>query len=109
MSAASVPSRGCTEGVVLRIPCPWCGVRDEIEFRYRGDAGKARPAAGAAPEEFIAYVYARENPLGWHLEWWLHAGGCRRLLKVERHTQTHEIRWTGSATDEPPHAANMPP
>ena len=23
---------------MLRISCPWCGVRDEVEFRYRGDA-----------------------------------------------------------------------
>jgi len=89
---------------VLRIPCPWCGVRDEVEFRYRGDASRARPAADASLDEFTAYVYARDNPLGWHLEWWLHVGGCRRLLKVERHTLSHEIRWSGSAGESPPRA-----
>jgi len=47
-------------------------------------------------------VYARENPLGWHLEWWLHVGGCRRLLKVERHTLSHEIRWVGTPEALPP-------
>ena len=76
---------------MLRIPCPWCGVRDETEFRYRGDAGRARPAASAPMEAFTEYVYARDNPLGWHLEWWLHVGGCRQLLKVLRHTLTHQI------------------
>ena len=76
---------------MLRIPCPWCGERDEIEFRYRGDATVQRPPADAAMEAYVAYVYARDNPLGWHLEWWLHTGGCRRLLKVLRHTLTHEI------------------
>ena len=77
---------------MLRIRCPWCGLRDEIEFRYRGDASTARPASDAGLEVFSAYVYERDNPCAWHLEWWLHTGGCRRLLKVERHTLTHEIR-----------------
>jgi heterotetrameric sarcosine oxidase delta subunit len=87
---------------VLRIPCPWCGVRDEVEFRYRGDATRSRPPAEAGVAEFTAYVYARENPLGWHLEWWLHVAGCRRLLKIERHTLTHEIRWSGAPEAQPP-------
>ena len=41
---------------------------------------------------FTTYVYERENECDWHLEWWLHVGGCRKLLKVTRHTLTHEIR-----------------
>jgi sarcosine oxidase subunit delta len=90
MNAASARFRTHTD--MLRIPCPWCGERDEIEFRYRGDATVQRPAADAGMEAYVAYVYARDNPLGWHLEWWLHTGGCRRLLKVLRHTLTHEIR-----------------
>jgi len=77
---------------MLRIPCPWCGVRDESEFRYRGDATRQRPAADAGIEAFNAYVYERDNPRDWHSEWWLHVAGCRRLLKVVRHTLTHEIR-----------------
>ncbi len=77
---------------MLRIYCPWCGVRDELEFRYRGDASVSRPAPEAAASAFAAYVYERENPCDWHLEWWLHVGGCRKLLKVDRHTLTHEIR-----------------
>ena len=77
---------------MLRIPCPWCGVRDESEFRYRGDASGSRPAADAGPDAFSAYVYERVNPRDWHTEWWLHVAGCRRLLKVVRHTLTHEIR-----------------
>ena len=77
---------------MLRIACPFCGVRDEIEFRYRGDATLVRPEAGAGADAFFRYVYERANPLGWHAEWWLHVGGCRQLLRVERHTLTHEIR-----------------
>ena len=85
---------------MLRISCPWCGERDETEFRYRGDAGDSRPGAEAGPEEFAEFVYRRDNPRGWHLEWWLHVGGCRRLLKVVRHTVSHQICAVGSA-DEP--------
>jgi heterotetrameric sarcosine oxidase delta subunit len=91
MSVAPGRSPTLTEAAMLRIPCPYCGVRDESEFRYRGDAGRARPAQGASPEELTAYVYERANPLGWHVEWWLHVGGCRSLLKLVRHTHTHAI------------------
>ncbi len=84
---------------MLRIECPWCGVRDETEFRYRGDASLSRPESNASLAEFCAQTYIRENRRGWHLEWWLHVGGCRKLLKVVRHTDTHEIRTVGHAQD----------
>jgi methylglutamate dehydrogenase subunit B len=86
---------------MLRIHCPWCGLRDESEFRYRGDAIRRRPAAEAGVDAFFAYVYQRDNPCDWHSEWWLHVAGCRRLLKVVRHTLTHEIRSVEPATDAP--------
>ncbi|MCC7049739.1 MAG: sarcosine oxidase subunit delta [Alphaproteobacteria bacterium] len=82
-----------------RIDCPWCGVRDEIEFAYRGDATVRRPEAGAGIDAFYAYVYERGNPRGWHVEWWHHAAGCRQWIKVLRHTLTHEIRATAKAGD----------
>jgi heterotetrameric sarcosine oxidase delta subunit len=86
---------------MIRIDCPWCGRRDEAEFAYRGDASIARPAADAAPEAFHDYVYTRSNPRGWHVEWWYHAAGCRRFLKVVRHTLTHEVRAVLRATEVP--------
>jgi sarcosine oxidase subunit delta len=82
-----------------RIDCPWCGVRDEAEFHYRGDATLVRPAADAGADAFYEYVYTRRNPHGWHVEWWHHAGGCRQWIKVVRHTMTHEIRATAKATE----------
>jgi heterotetrameric sarcosine oxidase delta subunit len=85
---------------MLRIPCPWCGERDEVEFRYRGDASKARPAGDAGPAAFAAYVYERDNPLGWHVEWWLHVAGCRQLLKVVRHTLSHDIHAVLAPADD---------
>jgi sarcosine oxidase subunit delta len=85
---------------MLRIPCPWCGERDETEFRYRGDAARSRPAADAGLAAFTSYVYERDNPLGWHVEWWLHVGGCRKLLKVVRHTLNHQIHSVVGAENE---------
>ena len=86
---------------MIRIDCPWCGVRDEVEFTYRGDAGVSRPGANAPEEAFHDFVYTRKNPRGWHLEWWHHSAGCRQFLKVVRHTMTHEVRSVSRATDMP--------
>jgi sarcosine oxidase subunit delta len=76
---------------MLRIRCPFCGLRDEVEFRYRGDASQRRPAPQAGVEAFLAHVYERANPKGWHKEWWQHIHGCRCVLEVVRNTVTHEI------------------
>lgn len=78
-----------------RINCPWCGVRDEAEFQYQGDATVSRPAPTASENAFFKYVYIRENPKGWHTEWWHHVNGCRQWVKVVRNTVTHEIHATG--------------
>lgn len=96
---------------MLRIHCPWCGIRDEIEFRYKGDASVVRPVADEGVEAFARFVYERANPHGWHVEWWLHIAGCRQLLKVLRHTVTHEIAAVGRAGDDlplPPDPASTP-
>ena len=77
---------------MLRIDCPFCGPRDEVEFRYRGDASRPRPPADGPTDAFLAYVYERDNPDGWHAEWWQHVSGCRRVLRVGRHATSHEIR-----------------
>ena len=47
--AAPAPSRTCTEGRALRIPCPYCGARGNEEFTYLGDATVQRPDP-AAPD-----------------------------------------------------------
>lgn len=78
---------------MLRIPCPWCGVRDETEFRYGGQAHLARPGNPAAlsDAEWADYLFIRDNPKGEFAERWVHAAGCRRWFNVKRHTVTHEI------------------
>ncbi|MCS0494392.1 sarcosine oxidase subunit delta [Ancylobacter sp. MQZ15Z-1] len=77
----------------MRIPCPYCGARDSAEFAYLGDATPTRPDPEApdAQDAFHDYVYLRDNPAGAHAEWWYHAAGCRRWVKVERDTLTHVV------------------
>jgi heterotetrameric sarcosine oxidase delta subunit len=77
----------------MRIPCPYCGARDLREFSYLGDAGAQRPDpnGGDALEQFNAYVYIRDNPMGRHSELWYHAAGCQTWLVVERDTRTHAV------------------
>jgi heterotetrameric sarcosine oxidase delta subunit len=101
MNRVRAPSRGRTEAagdIMLRIPCPHCGTRDEVEFHYGGDASVRRPAADADTAAYAAYVYERTNPKGWHREWWFHAAGCRQWLEVRRHTVSHAI---DSVTGQP--------
>src|ERR1700732_5425841 len=88
-STSAAPARSPTrteKAPMLRIPCPWCGERDESEFHYRGDASKVRPAADAGVAAFASYVYERDNRCGWHVEWGRRVGGCRKLLQGRRPT-----------------------
>ena len=51
---------------MLLIPCPYCGERAEIEFRYGGEAHIARPANPDALDdgEWADYLFMRTNPQG---------------------------------------------
>src|SRR5213078_1322662 len=52
--------------IVLLIPCPWCGHRDEVEFRYGGQAGISYPTDPDAlsDEEWADFLFMRDNPRG---------------------------------------------
>lgn len=78
---------------MLRIPCPWCGVRDETEFRFGGESRITRPGnpAEASDAEWADYLFYRENPKGIHYERWVHSYGCRQWFNIARDTVTHEI------------------
>jgi heterotetrameric sarcosine oxidase delta subunit len=78
---------------MLLIPCPWCGPRAEIEFRYGGQAHVAYPADPTAVDDasWAGYVFMRDNPKGPFAERWMHAAGCRRWFNVVRDTLTNEI------------------
>jgi heterotetrameric sarcosine oxidase delta subunit len=76
---------------MLRIPCPYCGPRDEPEFHYGGPSHIARPDLNASDREWTRYLYFRKNPNGPYRERWLHTAGCGRWFNVLRDTLTHEI------------------
>ncbi len=77
---------------MLRIPCPYCGVRDEPEFSFGGPSHVSRPPPSASDLVWSAYLYQRENPKGVHYERWCHSYGCGRWFNVARDTLSHEIR-----------------
>lgn len=74
---------------MLRITCPWCGEREEREFRYGGQ-GLALPAE-ADDETWGRVLYYRPNPAGLVEERWVHSLGCRQWFTVRRSTLTHDI------------------
>jgi len=81
-----------------RLPCPHCGPRDAGEF-VLGGGDRPHPADPAALDDaaWTDFVHNRTNPEGPGVELWYHAGGCRRWIRVERNTLTHEISGAGDA------------
>jgi sarcosine oxidase, subunit delta len=75
---------------MLLIPCPYCGPRPEIEFRYGGEAHLVRVGGNATldDEAWSAFLYQRDNPKGPHAERWYHIHGCGRFFNAMRDTVT---------------------
>lgn len=73
-------------------PCPFCGPRDETEFRFGGDAGNRRPepAPDVGAEAWSAYLHEAANPKGRSREVWVHLT-CGEFFVMERDTVTHEV------------------
>ena len=77
---------------MIRLNCPICGLRDETEFSYLGDATVRRPdpaVTDIAP--WADFVFLRDNPRGAHREYWQHVSACREWLIVVRDTASHQI------------------
>lgn len=91
---------------MLLIDCPWCGPRDEIEFRCSGQAHLARPADPDALDDaaWADYLFMRDNPKGPFAERWVHEAGCRRWFNVQRDTHSHRILAVYRMGEAPPGA-----
>lgn len=92
---------------MLLIACPWCGPRDEIEFRWGGESHIRRPTLDECPsdEDWGAYLFNRRNPKGINRERWVHEAGCGQWFNVARDTVSHEIveiYRMGEASGHPP-------
>ena len=89
---------------MLLIPCPWCGPREETEFRYGGQAHLAYPADPDAlsDPEWADFLFTRDNPNGEWAERWSHNAGCRRWFNVVRSTVDHRISASYPMGSPPP-------
>ena len=89
---------------MLLIHCPWCGPRDEIEFKYGGEAHINRPVEpdSLSGAEWADYLFMRANPKGLHRERWVHSAGCRRWFNVSRDTSTNVIHGSYKMGGQPP-------
>ena len=78
---------------MLRITCPYCGLRDQVEFQFGGEINITRPEnpEHASDPEWANYMFYRDNIKGLHYERWVHNFGCRQWFNVARDTVTHEI------------------
>lgn len=76
---------------MLRIECPYCGLRDELEYQFGGTAHICMPPRDCSDAQWTEYLFIRENPRGRHTERWCHSFGCGQWFNVVRDTVTHEI------------------
>ena len=78
---------------MLRIACPYCGLRDQVEFQFGGETHITRPEnpEQVSHSEWANYMFYRDNIKGLHYERWVHSFGCRQWFNVARDTVTHEI------------------
>ncbi|MBL10618.1 MAG: sarcosine oxidase subunit delta [Acidiferrobacteraceae bacterium] len=78
---------------MLIIRCPWCGLRDEAEYSYGGEADIKRPlrTKELSNEEWADYLFFRKNTKGPHDEQWCHIAGCGRWFNKNRNTITYSF------------------
>ena len=89
---------------MLLIPCPWCGVRPENEFRYAGQAHVTRPHDPSALDDsaWAEFLYMRTNQKGTHAERWRHMHGCGRFFNCLRDTVSDRISASYKPGETPP-------
>lgn len=85
-----------------RFPCPFCGLRDEREFSYAGDFGKARPDTGGAVSDadWAAYLFQQKNIKGAAQEIWVHVP-CQEYFVMTRDTVTMEVLSSSALRGDP--------
>ena len=87
---------------MLQIKCPWCGLREGVEFHYHGEAHITRPSHEEENlENWVGYMYERENTAGWQRDLWSHDAGCGRYFNVIRNSITDEIADTYKIGEKP--------
>ena len=70
------------------IECPWCGKRDQSEFKCGGEADRPRPLnpEELSDAEWADYVFMRRNTKGAHRSLWVHSHGCGQWFVITHDT-----------------------
>ena len=83
------------------LPCPWCGEREEREFVFGGEAATVRPDPTCTDEEWVDYLYFRDNRRGLAGELWCHSWGCGEWFIVRRNTVSHVVEGASTIHSRP--------
>ena len=77
------------------INCPYCGEREQSEFKAGGEAHIVRPKQPTelSDDEWAEYLFMRKNIKGVQFERWIHAHGCRKWFNMVRDTSNDKIKW----------------
>ena len=75
-----------------QFPCPFCGLRNEQEFHFAGEAGTVRPdtANEVSDENWSDYLDNNHNPKGETREIWVHLT-CQEYFIMRRDSVTMEV------------------
>ena len=78
---------------MLKIPCPFCGPRNEIEFVHGGPEKARRPddPGRIDDEAWVEYLTVPKNPVGPVAERWWHVRGCGNWFTLWRDTLSHDF------------------
>ncbi len=94
---------------MLLIPCPYCGSRPELEFRYGGHAHIRRDPTAADDQAWAEFLFVRDNPKGVMAERWRHVSGCGRFFNCLRDTVSDNILVTYRIGEPRPAMPDLPP
>lgn len=75
---------------MLRLPCPHCGERGVVEFRYGEIPTVPEDLIDPAARD-LDRAFMRTNTEGIVTERWFHEAGCRRWMTVRRDTRTDQV------------------
>jgi sarcosine oxidase, subunit delta len=75
---------------MLRLPCPHCGERSVVEFRYGEIPTVPEDLTDPAARD-LDRAFMQTNTEGVVTERWFHETGCRRWMTVRRDTRTDQV------------------
>ena len=90
------------------ILCPYCGARDQTEFRNGGEAHRTRPEwrDDMRDDEWADFVFMRTNKKGILAERWYHAAGCGKWFNGLRNSATDKMLGFYKTGEAPPPVAD---